>query len=151
MIHPDRMNIYAIAAIGLVFSTCAMAKTQQPPEVAIQHMSTAFANQGMCSVHFSLETTMGDGDAGTVTVDVAFIDKHKKVVARGQLVADLNDSTARRYQEVNVEGEDMCLDPETTVVVRKARAENQGKRFDLLKLKKIRSSSFHPYPITFGR
>lgn len=114
-------------------------------------MSTAFANQGMCSVRFSLETTMGDGDAGTVTVDVAFIDKQKKEVARGQLVADLNDSTAGRYQEVNVEGEDMCLDPETTVVVRKARAENQGKRFDLLKLKKIRSSSFRPYPITFSR
>lgn len=147
------MNIHAIAAIGigLVFSVCATAKTLQPPEVVIQHMSTAFANQGMCSVRFSLATAMGDGDAGTVTVDVAFMDKQKKEVARGQLVADLTDSTAGRYQEVSTEGEDLCLDPETTVVIRKARSENQGKRYDLLKLKKIPGSSFHPYPITFGR
>lgn len=145
------MKNYAIGLIGLVFFAYATAKGNQPPEITIQHMSTVFANQGMCSVRFSLETTMGDGDAGTVTLDLGFLDKQKKEVARGQLIADLSDSTAGRYQEVYVEGEDMCLDPDTTVVVRRARSESQGKRFDLLKLRKIRGSRFHPYPITFGR
>lgn len=145
------MKNHIIGAIGFFFITYATAKGYQPPEITIQHMSTTFANHGMCSVRFSLETTMGDGDAGTVTLDLGFLDKQMKEVARGQLVADLNDSTAGRYQEVYVEGEDMCLDPDTTVVVRRARSENQGKKFDLLKLKKIRGSMFRPYPVTFGR
>lgn len=145
------MKNYIIGAIGFFFITYAAAEGYQPPEITIQHMSTAFANQGICSVRFSLETMMGDGDAGSVTLDLRFLDKQKKEVARGQLFADLNDSTAGRYQEVFVEGEDMCLDPDTTVVVRRARSEYQGKKFDLLKLKKLRRSTFRPYPVTFGR
>lgn len=145
------MKKTAIAIIAALTSTLSAAAAYQPPEVIIQHMSTAFANQGMCAVRFSLETTTGEGDAGTVNIDLTFLDKQKKEVARGRITAELYDSTAGRYHEDIVEGEDMCLDNETTVVVRRARSEYQGRKYDLLKLKKMRVSEFRPYKIIFAR
>ncbi len=99
----------------------------------------------MCLVRFSLATTMGDGDSGVLTLDLAFIDKQKKEIASDKINAELYDSTAGRYTEVYVEGENMCLEPDTTAVVRRARSEQKGKKYDLLKLKKIKVSEFRPY------
>jgi len=123
---------------------------QQPPAIVIQHMSTAFAGQGMCAVRFSVETFAGDGDAGTVTLSLVFRDRQNKQVARGQLAVALNDSTAGRYQEPVLEGPEFCLDSDTSVVVTKAKSEHEGKTHDLLQLKKVRVSTFKPYPITLG-
>lgn len=122
----------------------------KPPEIVIQHMSTAFAGQGMCAVRFSVSSAMGDGDAGSVTLDLVFRDRNNKVVARGELSADLSDSTGGRYQEPTLEGEAFCLGNDTTVVVARARSEHEGKTYDLLRLKKIRVGEFKPYPISVG-
>lgn len=148
---PTTQSRYAFLFLGAFTVLHCAAADYKPPEVVIQHISTVFAGQGMCAVRFSVETAPGDGDAGSVIFSLLFRDKNNRTVARGELTAELSDSTAGRYQEPILEGEDFCLlDPATRVVVVKARSQHEGKKYDLLKLKKTRVSDFKPYEITLG-
>jgi hypothetical protein len=140
----------AVLSLFLCAVADCAAAGYKPPEIVIQHMSTAFAGQGMCAVRFSVETSMGDGDAGNVTLNLLFLDKNNKTIARGELSTELTDSTAGRYQEPTLEGQEFCLSADTRVVIARAKSEHGGKKYDLLKLKKVRASEFKPYPIAIG-
>ncbi len=97
-----------------------------------------------------MTTAVGDGDAGGVTLNLVFRDKSNKAVARGELSADLSDTTGGRNQEPILAGEEFCLGSDAKVVVTRARSEYEGKKYDLLKLKKVRVGEFKPYPISLG-
>jgi hypothetical protein len=121
------------------------------PTVTISHISTAYANRGMCSIRFGLGTAMGDGDAGDISVMLKFIDKNGKPLYQGVIGASLSDSEAGRYQEVFLEDEDICFDSSTRVQVVQATATPGKKKFNLIKLHKIVVDDFRPYTISIPK
>ncbi len=118
------------------------------PTVSIRHISTAYANQGICSLRFGLGTSMGEGDAGEVTLKLKFISPKGRELLQGEISASLSDSEAGRYQEVFLEDPGACLDASTKVQVLRATAKIGKKNFDLLKLKKLELDDFKPMSIT---
>jgi hypothetical protein len=121
------------------------------PTVSIRHISTAYANQGICSLRFGLGTSMGDGDAGEVTIKLRFVDPKGRELLQGEISASLNDSEAGRYQEVFLEDPSACLDSSTKVQVLRATAKIGKKKFDLLKLRKLVLDDFKPMLINISK
>ena len=121
------------------------------PTVYLQHLSTTFANQGMCSIRFGISSETGGGVAGNVEVQMRFLDPKGKVLHQGKVNTSLDDSAVGSYKEEFVEGEGLCFPDGTRVVVTKATAETNGKVHDLVKLGKIKEAPFRPYRITVAQ
>jgi len=129
----------------------AVAAQDGLPAVTIRHISTAYANQGMCSLRFGLGTSMGDGDAGEVSLKLKFVDTKGHELYRGEISALLTDSEGGRYQEVFLEDQNICFDSSTKIRVLRATAKPANKTFDLLKLHKVVVDDFKPMEISIPK
>lgn len=133
--------------ICITLSSVALAQ-EEIPTVSIRHLSTAHANGGICSIRFGVGTTMGEGDAGEVSITLKFTDSKGKKLYQGTIDASLNDSSAGRYQEVFLEDAGICFGSDTKVNVVQATSTVGKKKFNLVKLHKIVADDFRPYVIS---
>jgi hypothetical protein len=140
-----------MALVLFATEVCARSPNASVPVVSIRHISTAYVNQGICSLRFGLGTAMGDGDAGNVELTLRFVDAKGKTLFEGDIGADLQDSEAGRYQEVFLEDHGVCFDEPVRIQVVKAVAQNEEGTFDLLKMDKLKVDDFKPYPIRIDR
>lgn len=84
-------------------------------------------------------------------VTVAAVNKGGKKVASGVLeIQQFGQSSADRYADAFLEGEEICAD-DLTIVVNKATAIVDGKRTDLLKSKALSARDFKPFRIRVGK
>lgn len=140
--------VKTLSIAGLIGALPAQLLAQSTiPMVSIRHISTAYANQGICSLRFGLGTSMGDGDAGDVSLRLKFVDLKGRELLQGEISASLDDSEAGRYQEVFLEDPNACLDSSTKIHVLRATARIGKKKFDLLKLRKLAVDDFKPMSI----
>ena len=129
----------------LVVTSCLAA-----PAYAVDfwHSSTVWAGQGQCSAVFSFDSGMEE--IKNLQVTVAAINKAGKKVASGVLeIPQFGQSSADRYADAFLEGEEICAD-DLTIVVNKATAIVDGKRTDLLKSKVLSARNFNPFRIRVG-
>jgi len=113
------------------------------------HSSTVWVNQGQCSAMFSFDSGMED--IKNLQVSVAAVNKAGKKVASGVLeIPQFGQSSAARYADAFLEGEEICAD-DLTIVVNKATAIVDGKRTDLLKSKALSARDFKPFKIRVGK
>jgi hypothetical protein len=113
------------------------------------HSSTVFANQGQCSALFSFDSGMEE--IKNLQVTVSAVNKSGKKVASGILeIQEFGGSTADRYSQAFLEGEELCAD-DLTIVVSKATAIINGKQVDLLKTKMLSARNFKPFKIHLGK
>jgi len=140
---------------ALVLLFVALSAHGEPPSdvpsIALRHLSTTFVNRGMCAIRFGIESEQGGGDAGEVEIHLRFVNPAGKTLYRSTITTSLDDSTAGRYKEEFVEGEDICFPPETKVIITRATSKTGGKVYDLIKLHKIREDAFRSYRITVGQ
>ena len=130
----------------LVVTSCLAA-----PAYAVDfwHSSTVWAGQGQCSAVFSFDSGMED--IKNLQVTVAAVNKAGKKVASGVLeIQQFGQSSADRYADAFLEGEEICAD-DLTIVVNKATAIVDGKRTDLLKSKALSARDFKPFRIRVGK
>ena len=130
----------------LVVTSCLAA-----PAYAVDfwHSSTVWAGQGQCSAVFSFDSGMEE--IKNLQVTVAAINKAGKKVASGVLeIPQFGQSSADRYADAFLEGEEICAD-DLTIVVNKATAIVDGKRTDLLKSKALSARDFKPFRIRVGK
>lgn len=75
----------------------------------IWHSNTVWANQGMCSATFTLDSGMEE--VGPLEIGVELVNAQGVVVATDTLNVDaFGDSEATRYQTTFLEGEAVCED-----------------------------------------
>lgn len=130
-------------ASGLLLVTSCL--TAPAYAIDLWHSNTVWAGQGQCSAVFSFDSGMEDIKKLQVSVSAA--KKSGKGVASGILeVSQFGESSATRYAEAYLEGEDLC-DDDLIIVVNKAVAIVNGKRTDLLKSKMLVARDFNPYKI----
>ena len=130
----------------LVVTSCLAA-----PAYAVDfwHSSTVWAGQGQCSAVFSFDSGMEE--IKNLQVTVAAVNKAGKKVASGVLeIQQFGQSSADRYADAFLEGEEICAD-DLTIVVNKATAIVDGKRTDLLKSKALSARDFKPFRIRIGK
>lgn len=130
----------------LVVTSCLAA-----PAYAVDfwHSSTVWAGQGQCSAVFSFDSGMEE--IKNLQVTVAAVNKAGKKVASGVLeIQQFGQSSADRYADAFLEGEEICAD-DLTIVVNKATAIVDGKRTDLLKSKALSARDFKPFRIRVGK
>ncbi|MBS0309227.1 MAG: hypothetical protein JSS58_09675 [Proteobacteria bacterium] len=113
------------------------------------HSSTVWAGQGQCSAMFSFDSGMEE--VKNLQVTVTAVNKAGKKVASGVLeIQKFGQSSADRYADAFLEGEEICAD-DLTIVVNKATAIVDGKRIDLLKSKTLAVRDFKPFKIRLGK
>lgn len=130
----------------LIVTSCLAA-----PAYAVDfwHSSTVWAGQGQCSAVFSFDSGMKE--IKNLQVTVAAVNKGGKKVASGVLeIQQFGQSSADRYADAFLEGEEICAD-DLTIVVNKATAIVDGKRTDLLKSKALSARDFKPFRIRVGK
>lgn len=130
----------------LIGMTCLTA-----PAYAVDfwHSSTVWAGQGQCSAVFSFDSGMEE--IKNLQVSLAAVNKAGKKVASGVLeIPQFGQSSADRYADAFLEGEEICAD-DLTIVVSKATAIVDGKRTDLLKSKALSARDFKPFKIRVGK
>jgi len=82
---------------------------------------------------------------------VSAVNKVGKKVASGLLAIEVfGQSSADRYAEAFLAGEEICAD-DLIIVVNKATAVVDGKRTDLLKTRAISARDFKPFKIRVGK
>jgi len=139
------------AAIVMLLSASAQATpSQHVPEITLRHLSTTFVNHGICSIRFGIGSELSGGDAGQVEIQMNFVSPDGEILHRATLTTYLEDTTAGRYQEDFVEGENICFPDDTRVEITKATATIDEMSFDLIALGKIREDAFKPYQIQVG-
>lgn len=113
------------------------------------HSNTVWAGQGQCSAIFTFDSGMED--VTKLQVLVSAVNKSGKKVASGSLqIAQFGQSSAARYADAFLEGEEFC-DDDLVIVVNKATAIVDGNRVDLLKSKILATRDFKPYQIKITR
>lgn len=128
---------------GLLLVTSCLAAPAHA--VDLWHSNTAWAGQGQCSAVFTFDS--GLEDIKKLQVSVSATNRSGKRVASGVLeVPQFGQSSATRYAEAYLEGEDLCED-DLTITVTKASAMIDGKRTDLVKSRILVARDFNPYKI----
>lgn len=98
---------------------------------------------------FSFDSGMEE--VKNLQVTVTAVNKAGKKVASGVLeIQKFGQSSADRYADAFLEGEEICAD-DLTIVVNKATAIVDGKRIDLLKSKTLAVRDFKPFKIRLGK
>jgi len=131
---------------ALIIISCLAAPAHA---VDLWHSSTVWAGQGQCSAVFSFDSGMEE--IRNLQVSVSAANKAGKKVASGMLeIPQFGQSSANRYADAFLEGEEICAD-DLTIVVNKATAIVDGKRTDLLKSKALSARDFKPFKIRVGK
>ena len=138
------MKRYTFAA--LIITSCL---TVPAHAVEFWHSSTVWAGQGQCSAAFSFDSGMEE--IRNLQVSVSAVNKAGKKVASGVLeIPQFGQSSANRYADAFLEGEEICAD-DLTILVNKATAIVDGKRTDLIKSKALTARDFKPFKIRVGK
>jgi len=124
--------------------------SQDVPEITLRHLSTTFVNHGICSIRFGVGSELSGGDAGQVEIQMNFLSPDGQILHQGTLTTYLEDTTAGRYQEDFVEGENICFPDGTRIEITQATATINEVSYDLIELGKIREDRFKPYQIQIG-
>lgn len=139
------MNYASKTALGLLLTvtyTNAMA-------VDMWHSNLVFGNQGQCAATFTFDS--GLQTIEKLKINLQLLDKSGKKIQSGTLEpARFGDSSASRYGDAILGGEDLC-DDELSVLVTKATAVVDGKATDLLKTKQLTVRPFKPYTIRLSK
>jgi hypothetical protein len=131
-----------------LLSIPALSDPLDVPEISVKHISTAFANMGMCSARFGIE---GPYDV-ELELSLSFLSPSGEVLAKGTINTKLEASSAGKYVEEFVESEAVCGLPENTkVIITEAIAKTSENSFDLIKLGKLNVAYFQPYRIEIGK
>ena len=137
---------YSLILLALFVSSCFTASAYA---IDVWHSSTIWAGQGQCSAVFSFDSGMEE--INNLQVNISAVNKAGKKVASGMLqIARFGQSSADRYADAFLEGEEICADG-LTIVVNKATAVIDGKRVDLLKTKVLSARDFKPFRIRVGK
>lgn len=132
----------ALLAVAPFFAAPAYA-------VDFWHSNTVWAGHGQCAAVFTFDS--GLEEIRNLQVSVSAVDKSGKKIASGVLeIKRFGQSTADRYSEAFLEGEEICAD-DLTIVVTKATATVAGKRTDLLKGKSLSPRDFKPFKLRIGK
>lgn len=122
---------------GLLFMAPASA-------LEIWHSNTVWANQGMCSATFMLDSGMTE--VGQLEIGVELVNVQGVVVAIDTLNVDaFGDSEATRYQTAYLEGEAVCEDNLTVRFTSLTEVEGQNKRS--LPLRELQIRAFKPFTL----
>lgn len=113
----------------------------------IWHSNTVWANQGMCSATFMLDSGMeetGPLEIGPLEIGVELVNAKGVVIASDTLNVDaFGDAEATRYQTTFLEGEAVCEDDLTVRFTSLARVSGQQKQ--PLPLSDLQIRDFKPF------
>jgi hypothetical protein len=147
-------NLFMTLSIAIILGTTSIvARSQEEapiPHITIRHLSTVFVNRGICSIRFGIDSQPGE-EAEDIEIQMKFVNKTGKTIYRATIHTSRDGAIAGRYSEEFVEGEGICFDSSTQVVIAKAIAKFNGEMYDLIKLKRITEDNFIPYTIRIGR
>lgn len=135
----------------LIFLAMMLASVLSTNANAIDfwHSSTVWAGQGQCSAVFSFDSGMEEFN--NLQVYVSVLNKDGKTIASDVLeIERFGGSSAERYDQAFLEGEEICED-DLTIMVNKAIAVLDGKPTDLLENGTISAREFKPFKILFGK
>lgn len=122
---------------GLLFMAPASA-------LEIWHSNTVWANQGMCSVTFTLDSGMSE--VGPLEIGVELVNAQGVVVAIDTLNVDaFGDSEATRYQKTYLEGEAVCEDDLNVRFTSLVTVSGQMKK--TLPLSELHIRTFKPFTL----
>ena len=124
--------------------------------VEIQHMSTVFANQGMCSAKFDFVAY--DFLENVKRIDFTLVAKDKKgkvqyVENLSSGAEDFNMVSGKTYGSIYMEGEEICGSDEWIIYIPKALIvyKNGKPALDIVKSKKLKFNDFKPMKIVIGK
>ena len=110
----------------------------------IWHSNTVWANQGMCSATFTLDSGMSE--VGPLEIGVELVNAQGVVVAIDTLNVDaFGDSEATRYQTTFLEGEAVCEDDLTVRFTALVTVSGQSKK--TLPLSELHIRTFKPFTL----
>lgn len=110
----------------------------------IWHSNTVWANQGMCSATFMLDSGMSE--VGPLEIGVELVNAQGVVVAIDTLNVDaFGDSEATRYQTTFLEDEAACEDDLTVRFISLVTVSGQTKK--TLPLSELHIRSFKTYTL----
>ena len=108
----------------------------------IWHSNTVWANQGMCSATFTLDSGMEE--TGPLEIGVELVNAKGVVIASDTLsVEAFGDSEATRYQTTFLEGEAVCEDDLSVRFTSLAQVAGQQKQ--PLPLSDLQIRDFKPF------
>ena len=116
--------------------------------ITLQHSKTSYVNSGICSA--VVDVTIHDflGTYDKLYLDLVAKDKAGKVKGTSENVityGDIQNLSGKATTNVFIESETMCGAGRTwTVQVKRAVLVVDGKREDLLKVKKVHIDDFQP-------
>lgn len=133
----------------LTFSLAAlMSSVVFATPITLQHVTTTYVNSGICSA--AINVTIHDflGESDKLYLDLVAKDKAGKVKGTSENVityGDIQNLSGKATTNVFIESETMCGAGRTwTVQVKRAVLVVDGKREDLLKVKKVHIDDFQP-------
>ena len=135
-------NIIAFSLIAL------MSSVSLATPITLQHSKTSYVNSGICSA--VVDVTIHDflGTYDKLYLDLVAKDKAGKVKGTSENVityGDIQNLQGKAFGNVFIESETMCGAGRTwTVQVKRAVLVVDGKREDLLKVKKVHIDDFQP-------
>ncbi|UYM58279.1 MULTISPECIES: IrmA family protein [Leclercia] len=110
----------------------------------IWHSNTVWANQGMCSATFMLDSGMSE--VGPLEIGVELVNVQGVVVAIDTLNVDrFGDSEATRYQTTFLESEAVCEDDLTVRFTALVTVSGQSKK--TLPLSELHIRTFKPFTL----
>ena len=140
-------NIIAFSLMAL------MSSVSLATPITLQHSKTSYVNSGICSA--VVDVTIHDflGTYDKLYLDLVAKDKAGKVKGTSENVityGDIQNLSGKATTNVFIESETMCGAGRTwTVQVKRAVLVVDGKREDLLKVKKVHIDDFQPMKIVF--
>ena len=138
-------NIIAFSLMAL------MSSVSLATPITLQHSKTSYVNSGICSA--VVDVTIHDflGTYDKLYLDLVAKDKAGKVKGTSENVityGDIQNLSGKATTNVFIESETMCGAGRTwTVQVKRAVLVVDGKREDLLKVKKVHIDDFQPMRI----
>lgn len=123
--------------------------------ITLQHSKTSYINSGICSavVDVTIHDFLGSNDK--LYLDLVAKDKAGRVQGTSENVityGDVQNLQGKAFGSVFIESETMCGAGRTwTVQVKRAVLVVEGKREDLLKVKKVQIDDFQPMRIKAGQ
>ena len=135
-------NIIAFSLMAL------MSSVSLATPITLQHSKTSYVNSGICSavVDVTIHDFLGTNDK--LYLDLVAKDKSGRVQGTSENVityGDIQNLQGKAFGNVFIESETMCGAGRTwTVQVKRAVLVVDGKREDLLKVKKVHIDDFQP-------
>lgn len=124
---------------------CLVTWSQTASAMSIRNTSLVFANHGMCSAAFDIDS--GLEEMSDVKIYYQVLNEVADTIDNGMFLIDhFGYSTASRFERVYLEKEALCEEA-LTLKITKATAVINGKKVDLIKFADLREEKFKPMKI----